>query len=93
MAGYGGGPKIIMPGICNFEFIRDHHMKYVINPGSVAGTTKGNPFHEGIFNVARAIGLNFSMNCVYNQQGQVIRIIGGSLEKAFEEAVEVCLRS
>jgi nickel-dependent lactate racemase len=65
-------------------------MKHVIHPGSMAGATKGNPFHEGIFKVARAIGLNFSINCVYNQQGQVIRIIAGSLEKAFEEAVKVC---
>jgi nickel-dependent lactate racemase len=39
---------------------------------------------------ARAIGLDFSINCVYNQKGQVIRIIGGSLEMAFTEAVEVC---
>jgi len=90
MAGYGGGPKILMPGICNFEFIRDHHMKYLIDPGSKAGATKGNPFHESIFNVARAIGLNFSINCVYNQKGQIIRIIGGSLEMAFGEAVKVC---
>ena len=90
MAGYGGGPKILMPGLCNFEFIRDHHMKHVIDPGSMAGTTKGNPFHQGIFNVARAIGLDFSINCVYNQKGQVIRIIAGSLEKAFEDAVGVC---
>jgi nickel-dependent lactate racemase len=39
---------------------------------------------------AQAIGLNFSINCVYNQKGEVIRIIGGSLEMAFAEAVKVC---
>jgi len=90
MAGYGGGPKIVMPGVCDFETIRDHHMKHVIHPRSVAGATKGNPFHEGIFKVARAVGLDFSINCVYNQKGQVVGIIGGSLEMAFGEAVEVC---
>jgi nickel-dependent lactate racemase len=52
--------------------------------------TKGNPFHEGCLKVARAVGLDFSINCVYNQKGQVIRIIGGSLEMAFGEAVKVC---
>jgi len=90
MAGYGGGPKIVMPGVSDFEYIRDHHMKYLIHPQSVAGVTKGNYFHEGCMKAARAIGLDFSINCVYNQKGQVIRIIGGSLEKAFSEAVEVC---
>jgi nickel-dependent lactate racemase len=90
MAGYGGGPKIVMPGVSDFDYIRDHHVKYVIHPRSVAGATKGNPFHEGCMRAAQAIGLDFSINCVYNQQGQIIRIIGGSLEMAFEEAVKVC---
>jgi nickel-dependent lactate racemase len=90
MAGYGGGPKIVMPGVCDFEFIRDHHTKHVIHPRSALGVTKGNPFHEGCMKAARAIGLDFSINCIYNQRGEVIHIIGGSLEEAFAEAVEVC---
>ncbi len=90
MAGYGGGPKIMMPGICNFEFIRDHHMKHVGHRRSAAGVTKGNPFHEDCMRVARAIRLDFSLNCVYNQKGQIVRIIGGSLENAFREAVDLC---
>jgi nickel-dependent lactate racemase len=93
MAGYGGGPKIVMPGISNFEFIRDHHMKHVGHRRSIAGVTKGNPFHEDCMRVARAIRLDFSINCVYNQKGQVIRIIGGSLEKAFEKAVALCFEN
>jgi nickel-dependent lactate racemase len=92
MAGYGGGPKIVMPGICNFEFIRDHHMKHVGHRRSTAGVTKGNPFHEDCMRVARAIRLDFSLNCVYNQKGQIVRIIGGSLEDAFREAVDLCFQ-
>jgi nickel-dependent lactate racemase len=91
MAGYGGGPKIVMPGVTNYEFIRDHHMKHLIHPRSTAGLTKGNPFHEDCMRAARAIGLDFSINCVYDQNGEIIRIIGGSLEMAFTKAVEICL--
>jgi nickel-dependent lactate racemase len=91
MAGYGGGPKIVMPGVANYEFTRDHHMKHLINPRSTAGLTKGNPFHEDCMKAALAVGLDFSINCVYDQKGQLIRIIGGSLETAFTRAVEVCL--
>lgn len=90
MAGYGGGPKIVMPGVSDYEYIRDHHVKYLTHPRSVAGATQGNLFHEGCMEAARAIGLDFSINCVYNQKGQIIRIIGGSLETAFQEAVKVC---
>ncbi len=92
MAGYGGGPKIFMPGICNFEFIRDHHMRHVGHRRSIAGVTRGNPFHEDCMKVVRAIRLDFSLNCVYNQKGQIIRIIGGSLEDAFREAVDLCFQ-
>jgi lactate racemase len=91
MAGYGGGPKIVMPGVANYEFIRDHHMKHLINPHSVAGLAKGNPFHEDCMKAAKAIRLDFSINCVYDQKGQLIRIIGGSLDMAFTKAVEICL--
>jgi nickel-dependent lactate racemase len=91
MAGYGGGPKIMMPGVANFEFIRDHHMKHLINPHSTSGLTKGNPFHEDCMRAAKAIGLDFSINCVYDQKGQITSIIGGNLETAFAKAVEICL--
>jgi len=91
MAGYGGGPKILMPGVSNYEFIRDHHMKHLIHPRSTAGLTEGNPFHEDCMRAAKAIGLDFSINCVYNQNGEIIRIVGGSLEMAFNKAVEICL--
>ena len=90
MAGYGGGPKIIMPGVSNFEFIRNHHMKHTIHPAAVAGLTKGNPFQEDCMRVARSVGLTFSINCVYNQRAELIHIIGGSLENAFAAAVDVC---
>ena len=90
MAGYGGGPKIVMPGVSNFEFIRNHHMKHTIHPRAVAGITKGNPFHEDCMRAAQSIGLTFSINCVYNQRAELIHILGGSLEKAFGAAVDIC---
>ncbi|HEY3275066.1 MAG TPA: lactate racemase domain-containing protein [Syntrophorhabdaceae bacterium] len=92
MAGYGGGPKIIMPGVSNFAYIRPHHMKNTIDPASTAGRTEGNPFHQACMRVARAVGLDFSINCVYNRFGDVIRVIGGSLDAAFSKAVEVCFK-
>ena len=92
MAGYGGGPKILMPGIANYEFIRDHHMTYLAHPQSIAGKTIGNLFHAVCMKAARAIGLNFSINCVYDQNGQLARIVGGSLEAAFNEAIDLCIQ-
>lgn len=90
MAGFGGGPKIIVPGVSDYKFIRDHHMKHLISPHARAGLTHGNPFHEDVMKTARAIGLDYSINCIYDQNGEMIRIIGGSLDSAFSEAVAVC---
>ncbi len=90
MAGFGGGPKIVIPGVANFEFVREHHMRHTIHPRSAAGLTKGNPFHETCLRAAQAVGLDFSINCVYNQHGEVVSIMGGSLEAAFAGAVEAC---
>ncbi|HEX2967367.1 MAG TPA: lactate racemase domain-containing protein [Syntrophorhabdaceae bacterium] len=91
MAGYGGGPKIVMPGVANYDFIRNHHMTHLAHPGSTAGITRGNPFHEACMKAARAVGLTFSLNCIYDQNGQIVQIIGGSLESAYNKAVEACL--
>jgi len=90
MAGYGGGPKIVMPGAANFDFIRSHHMRYTIHPQARAGLIKGNPFHEKVLEVAHTVGLSLSINCVYNQQGEPVKIVAGSLEGAFFRAVELC---
>ena len=90
MAGYGGGPKSLMPGVSDFEFIRDHHMRLTIHPSAKAGFDKGNPFYEDCMRAARAIGLDFSINCVYDQQGEIVGIIGGSLEASFEAATAIC---
>ena len=68
-------------------------MLYTIDPQSMSGKLKGNPFHEACMKVARAVGLDFSINCVYNRLGEIIRIIGGNLDTAFAAAVEVCFKT
>jgi len=76
--------------VADFDFVKTHHMKLTIDPQSVAGRTEGNPFHEVCMKVARTVGLDFSINCVYNRHGEVTSIIGGSLDTAFAAAVDVC---
>jgi lactate racemase len=92
MAGYGGGPKIIMPGLCDADFIMRHHMMHSIHPASHAGSTSGNPFHEYCMSVTRRIGLDLSINCVYDREGNVARIVAGTLDEAFSQAVADCIQ-
>jgi nickel-dependent lactate racemase len=90
MAGYGGGPKILMPGVCGIDFIMQHHMKNTVHPNARSGRTEANPFHKECMRIARLIGLDLSINCVYDQEGRLGRIIAGSLEAAFAAAIEAC---
>ncbi len=90
MAGYGGGPKIVMPGVANLDYIRTHHMKHTIDPRSMAGKTEDNPFQDACMRVARAAGLDFSINCVYNMQGEVTHVVAGGLGSAYAAAIQLC---
>lgn len=88
MAGFGGGPKLIMPGTTDFDSIVEHHMTLAIDPRSTYGEVEANPFHRDCMMVAKTVGLYFSINCVYDLQGRIAAIIGGTLEGAFGKAVE-----
>ena len=90
MAGYGGGPKLLMPGICDIDFIRTHHMRRGIHPRSRIGLAKTNPFHEDCMMIARTIGLDLTIDTVYDREGQVANMVAGSLEEAFGAAVGMC---
>ncbi len=88
MAGFGGGPKVIMPGVAAFGSIVEHHMTLTVSPQSVYGRIEDNPFHRQCMSVALAVGLEFSVMCVYDLQGQVADVLAGTLEHVFAEAVK-----
>ena len=63
------------------------------HPSSLeGGTAKGNPFHEDCMKIAQAIGLDVSIDCVYDREGRISRVIAGSLDAAFAEAVRLAPR-
>ena len=40
MNGFGGGGKAILPAVCGYETIRDHHISYSFAKGAFIGNTK-----------------------------------------------------
>ena len=92
MNGFGGGAKIIMPGVANYEAIREHHMGYMIAEGVSIGHTKNNPFYEEICEAARLAKLDFIINCVYNSKKEVMKIVSGHFEKAHEFGMDLSLQ-
>ncbi|RPJ08239.1 MAG: DUF2088 domain-containing protein, partial [Deltaproteobacteria bacterium] len=88
-SGFGGGPKIIMPGVANFEAIREHHLAHMIAPGTSLGNLQKNLFFEEICEVARKAKLDFIVNAVYNSREEVKAVVSGHFIKAHRHGVDL----
>jgi nickel-dependent lactate racemase len=77
--GFGGGPKSVMPGICDFETIRHHHLKNVVHHRSILGNIAENPFYKDCCQIARLASVDFSVNCLFDSLGQVGGVLAGNL--------------
>ena len=93
MNGFGGGAKILFPGVADFKSISEHHFHYTPEPGCVLGNTKTNPFHHEVCRMAKAAGLNFIINCIFDAREQVVEVVAGHYEKAHETGIEKSKRN
>jgi len=75
--GFGGGPKNVMPGICDFETIRRHHLKNVVDPRSILGRIEDNPFYADCRKIAELAGIQFSIQCLYDSMGNIYEVLAG----------------
>lgn len=86
-AGYGGGAKIILPGVCGRETIKQNHV-WVGDPRAEVGATYGNPIWEDMLEGARLARLTFKLDAVLNTRNEVYRLFGGEVEAQQRAAVE-----
>lgn len=88
MAGFSGGRKAIMPGICAFETVRVlHGYEAMSNARAVEGVIEGNPVHEEILHVAKLARVDFMVNVTLNERRQITGVFAGGLEAAHDEGV------
>jgi nickel-dependent lactate racemase len=88
-AGFSGGRKSILPGICGRKTIDANHSK-MIHPNSRAGNLRGNPVHEEMQEAAEKVGVDFNLNVVTNEDHKIIEIVAGGLFESWQRGVEVC---
>lgn len=89
LAGFSGGPKLIMPGIAGRKTIENNHrlmMGKQVGPGKVTG----NPVHLQIIEAARLAQVAFSLNIVMNQNNEVIKAFAGDIAAAWEMGCNFC---
>ncbi len=95
MNGFGGGGKIILPGVVSFETIDwNHQMKVrsilehqdILNAGM--GIFDNNPMHYDIDEAANLVGLDVLINCIVNMWGETVSVYAGAMAPAHAAAVQ-----
>ncbi len=87
--GFGGGPKLIFPGICNYDAIHRHHISNFIKPHAYVGNLEQNEFYEGICEAVSKVKFDYLFNCVLNYREEVVDLVSGGPIPAFERGVEL----
>lgn len=87
-AGFSGGRKSVLPGICGEETIIANHLpEMILDQRAVPGILKGNPVHEDMLEASRLFRLDFGVNCVINEQNEITGIFCGEVERCHSAAV------
>ncbi len=87
-AGYGGGRKGVLPGICGEETIKQNH-SMLVSANARSGNLVDNPVHVDMTEAARLAKVDFIVNVVANRKGEVVKAFAGDLDAAFLEAVKL----
>jgi len=77
-AGFGGGGKMILPGICGIDTI-DHHHKNMRDSSATLGRVDDNTFRLDMEEAARLAGLHFKVDAVLNNRREVVGLFAGDL--------------
>ena len=88
-AGFSGGRKSILPGICNAATVNENHSyKAISSPYSTTGVLEHNPIHEDMIYAARKVNVQFILNVALNGEKKVVAAFAGDLEQAHATGVK-----
>ncbi|MFQ5864282.1 MAG: nickel-dependent lactate racemase [bacterium] len=94
-AGYGGGPKMINPGCAGYETITKNHAMTIdpetgnIHPKCQPCVLEGNPVHEDIIDSLKFIRVDFLLETILNEKGEIVDVVCGDLLQAHQKACKV----
>jgi nickel-dependent lactate racemase len=93
-AGFGGGAKIILPGICHHQTCLDFHRsgaKYAQEnkdkPVGI-GVLEDNPLRLDMEEAAAKVGLDIKIDTLMNSYAETVAVYAGDLKAAYPEAVK-----
>ena len=88
-AGWGGGAKMILPGVSGEESVGMLHIAAgKVRPVGDLVATLDNPMRRDINIIAKKAGLKAIVNTVLNNEDETVRVVAGEPEQAFAEGVK-----
>ena len=91
MTGFGGGGKIILPGVTSIESTKHnhHHAQTDCVPGQTGmGNIDDNPVRRDIDEAAALAGLDFNISVLFNRSGDTAGVFAGSLAPSYAASVK-----
>jgi nickel-dependent lactate racemase len=95
MNGFGGGGKMILPGVTSFETTRQNHESFYETAREprehrIVGTGifDENPMRMDIEEAAQLAGLDIMVNCLINTWGETTAVFSGALGPSYMAAVQ-----
>lgn len=87
-AGYSGGAKAIVPGVCSAQTIRDNHA-LMVDPRARSGNIGDNPVRLDIEEGAALVGIDFMLNVVLDSAKNIVYAAAGNPTTAHRSACRV----
>jgi len=75
-AGYSGGYKALIPGVCGLETIRHNHCM-MTQAGAFTGNLDGNPVRADLEEAGALIGVHFILNVILDEASQIVNAVAG----------------
>ncbi len=97
--GYGGGPKLILPGAAGMKSIRYMHteIKRAQRPargpdGVEIFRVRDNEQRQDMIEAARRVRVDFSVQIVYNHERRPVHVVAGDIVEAHHEAARYAVK-
>ena len=88
-AGFSGGRKSVLPGVCARETVLANHCsEFIDNENCRTGILEGNPMHEDMLWAAKQAKLAFIANVILNADKKVIFATAGDVEEAHKAGTD-----
>lgn len=89
LAGFGGGSKIILPGVASMVTIDTNHSRLMLSPTIGVGRYESNILKQDMDEVARMAGLDVKVDAILNLKREVVALFVGDFVEEHAEGMKL----